>query len=537
MATPGSAGTVMVTGPNGQARQLHVLNAGADMQPQVPQFAAAAVPNDDRDVQLRQIRQRIIYISTLMAVYCVIHPLLSWGLDVATLEDALHKVQEVVSVHQYRAPDAALLFIGGIPSIGISIMIGLLVPLCGYLGVKQGQPWLLCCFSSCNALCGCCGCLSVLGGLLMIAFVCSARPGIETFLTHCDPVQCAPGGMEYTDQPHLIDCFAAGMWDDYKSKFGQHMYPVDCPKVFMQCGEDIANGMRAPVPTLSASSRSPESIDALDELLPDRPGAGREHYRQPLVPHQELYNKDSVQPSWQGSSHRQPSWRDSLRRLGIGQPSWQDGSQGFFDRPSRQRGGFNFGGLASPNERAKPAAAVPLQVQNRPQEMLRNRRSGLPEQHGRAMVPQEPSDPFTECRVANETVTKFHVANVLLPEILPKLVLVMCLKIFLMLPVVVLGCLGFWWGKDLYGRAQGYAQISYPPQVQLQPVLGLTQPPRATDSTMAQPLMQMPMIPQSPTHGTYGTVQPQPYIVQATAVPVMQAQAQPLTSTATDQQE
>jgi len=95
-----------------------------------------------------------------------------------------------------------------------------------------------------------------------------------------------------------------------------------------------------------------------------------------------------------------------------------------------------------------------------------------------------PKDPTKDCR-PNEGVEKFHQARRLAPELLPKFVVFLLVRVVLTVPVMVLGLLGFCWGKDMWTRlGQGYSYVT------AQPALGYSTAPPSNEVQLTQHLMQ-----------------------------------------------
>lgn len=74
-----------------------------------------------------------------------------------------------------------------------SLCLGLLVPLCGYMGAKNNNQQLMCLFCGCNGLGACCACAGL--GLMLVGFF--ALQAINTQHVDCadpglqlDPTQC-----------------------------------------------------------------------------------------------------------------------------------------------------------------------------------------------------------------------------------------------------------------------------------------------------------------------------------------------------------
>jgi hypothetical protein len=88
-----------------------------------------------------------------------------------------------------------------------------------------------------------------------------------------------------------------------------------------------------------------------------------------------------------------------------------------------------------------------------------------------------PADPLKECYPA-KSVKRFHQFRKLVPVLLPQIQFIICVRVFLMIPLFILGCLGFCWGKDLFAHLNagynpvGTTRANARPQVAMQPTLG-----------------------------------------------------------------
>eukprot|EP00421_Protoceratium_reticulatum_P027330 CAMPEP_0168469936 /NCGR_PEP_ID=MMETSP0228-20121227/58473_1 /TAXON_ID=133427 /ORGANISM="Protoceratium reticulatum, Strain CCCM 535 (=CCMP 1889)" /LENGTH=277 /DNA_ID=CAMNT_0008485729 /DNA_START=35 /DNA_END=865 /DNA_ORIENTATION=+ len=245
--------------PGQQARELHVLRAPPQWAP--PQVALQQPLSPEAGHEDSTARKRVVCISLLIAAYVVIGAVLQWAFNLAALEDAIEKVREVTHM-QHGGPNIAAMMLNSIPQVGMCITIGLLVPLCGYLGVRQNHQGLMGCFCSCNALHCCCG-LASLFCLLAVIFGCTAAaPQIEELLERCDPIQCAPKGWNHTSNEKIIDCLAAGTWKDYEPHFQHaHKFPHFCPKVFLVCGGERYQVEPADAPLPPAPAPRARSFD------------------------------------------------------------------------------------------------------------------------------------------------------------------------------------------------------------------------------------------------------------------------------------
>lgn len=224
-------------------------------------------------------------------------------------------------------------------------------------------------------------------------------PSLEVWMERCDPMHCAPQGLNMTEKSHVVDCLAAGYWEDYKPRFTNHghWYPHDCPKVFLSC-----------------KSWGPEDHEV------------------------EPWNKHEIRsPKFRGGRGgwnpelplRRLAWKQELRREAL----------------ARQR-----------SERHGPHHDV------RPM----------------------PKDPTNDCW-PNEGLEKFHEARKLAPELLPKFIVFLFVRVALTVPVLVIGLLGFCWGKDMWTRlGQGYSHVT------VQPALGYSTAPPPNEVQLTQHLMQ-----------------------------------------------
>lgn len=232
----------MTLQPTGQARQLFAAQppAAAGRQPLVQPlapagFAPAAQPPLDAGYEDREARRRVVCISLAIAVYVVLGTFLQYYFDIAALQDAMDKIRAVTKMPG-RHVDIFSLMLRTSAQVGWSIAVGLLVPLCGYLGVKQNNTGLMGCFSCCNALHCCCGVFSMATLATVLFGTSVAAPGILEYLDGCDPMFCAPRGLNHTATNHVVDCLAASTWEDYEPRFhGTPRLPPTCPKFFLDC--------------------------------------------------------------------------------------------------------------------------------------------------------------------------------------------------------------------------------------------------------------------------------------------------------------
>lgn len=411
--------------PGVQAREVQVMlqpAGGSTMSvlPQMPGMAPAALPTVDLEAaQDQRIRRRVVCISAIISVYVVINAVLSYVFDAATIQDAFEQIREVT--HTKVGPTLTRWLVNAIPSIGTSITIGLLVPLCGYLGVKQNQVSLVGCFCGCNFLHCCCGMLSVVGMSFFMLGVQTMAPGIERHMETCDPMQCVPPHKEnQTNEVIITDCLAAGTWEDYRPHFG-NAYPMGCPKIYLRCGHER------------------QEQEAEDASWYDSPESTR-------------VNADNQ--------------FDDMDPPSVGAPT------GPLDRYRRLRGAVAKSSLVRRLRFAWAARGDAARHANQhfsPWSKASTYHDGSREY--RVGPPPRPHNVLAECAPAYISMRRFHQVRILIPKLLPQLSLFIFVRIVLSLPIIALGCFGFWWGKDLWHRLhQGYTQVSSRPhQVSLQP--------------------------------------------------------------------
>jgi len=431
-----------------QMLSIHPGQQARELQPSLPVPLAATPPLETQSESDRRMRCRVVWISCLIAVYVIVNALLRCMFDLAAVEDMLAKVREVT--HFDGGPTAMSMVFQTAPSVISSIGIGLLVPLCGYLGVKQNQKWLMCAFCGCNAFYCCTAILGMIGLGCFLVMIQAMAPSVELFLERCDPMQCQHN-MLYkgggNTSAHMVDCLASGVWKDYKTHFDDTMrFPRNCPPMFLKC--DNFN---------------------LQKNLQNMYG-------------DEAEESEMVAPRTESE-------------MGHDAPVAMGDYGGFLSNevPSSTRGYASESGLHDSLRRLSSTFSKQHEKNEQWKQMLHG--------EGSAFVPPPmPKDPINECSPA-KTVTQFHEVRILVPELLPKLKLFMLVKALLLIPVFIFGCLGFCWGKDLWSRlSDGYNPVDSQtrPQVMLQPALGQSGAPGSTQMQMAQPLMlNMPPTPQA----------------------------------------
>lgn len=423
-------------------------------------------------MQLRYVRQKVLCVSIIMGAYVVIHPIVEYTFDVAELVEALNEVRRVVPFGG-SMPSAAAMLMSYVPSILMGAFIGLLVPLCGYLGVKRNNSPLLCLFCGCNALGGCCSILTIVGLGLMMLWLQASSPHVQAFLDTCDPAQCVTGpGMELRGPnpeatvPHdqAVDCLATAAWNNYSPTFPKQFHlPQKCPTSFLKC-------------------KPP-----------------------PEVPHYLIAEDGSVLATPDGE--RVPPYAAPAPSVPTRGLFGLDGGERHFAR----MGGSHFEGRhweARHNHEAPPKYGHRDGMRDEEDDFHKE------DAFNKGRVPAA-MNPIRDCEPVMKRIATVHHVFELVPVILPKLMVVILVKLALTLPVACLGCLGFCWGKDLHSRMhQGYSHFAYPPQTQLQVFQhwGVAQPVTAVDPAMGQPLM------------LHAPPPPQAYLAPPAGEPVAHAQ-------------
>jgi len=348
------------------------------------------------ETQFLKVRRQVFYLAIGLGVLVALEQVVKYVFDFAELESAIQQIKSVSKQHHTHHkyfPDPGSLLINGIPHVLCSIGVGLLVPLCGYLGAKHSNPNLMCCFCSGNMICAGLAGFSMVMYVVILFIVNTAAPQMEAWLQQCDPFICtAPARAKFTTN-ETVDCLIA-------STEGYHrLYPS--------------------VPHLPAHCPGPEFLDCTHA------------------------NKETLQfARWQ-------NFCTSMLSEGECVQAWHDVERHPDEMciwsedacvPSRKDIlGISAGGV----EPGRPLASTRMD--------------------GGVAEPPLPKDPTASCVVSTKDVMSFHGAVELVPRLVPKLVAVLTLRLFLAVPVLVLSCLGFQWGRELYDRlSSGYAHVMVP---------------------------------------------------------------------------
>lgn len=512
-----------------QGQQARELQAFA-MPSSLPAQPVAAGPQSEAQIDHgRQMRWRVVCISAVLAVYLVINALLQYIFDMAAMTDVLEKVREVT--HMRGGPSATGFLLHGIPSAFMGIMMSLLVPLCGYLGVRQSQKCLLCCFCGCNAFQCCTGIISMVMIIFLTMTIKAATPQVELFLEKCDPMQCQPDILLWENGTHhkgllplltsdkqTLDCLATGEWKEYKPRYSGPHLPSDCPPIFLQCDNQPNHGEvdhEAADEYWDRFSRQKEESETehgssqqqrINQLVfgeSQAPQQQRETVSAYSVgaplPVSSQYGPVPVSTTWRCDPSGHCGSFPVAPRIPPTAPSPPTASRspagGFedADAPVRAVGMGDYGAFLSselPHHESRRLRFAFGKAHHQGKSFFQSHKSPF-------IGPPMPKDPLTECHVAATAMKRFHEIRLLAPQILPQLEIFLLLRVLLHLPLVALGCLGFCWGKELWERVdEGYTPVGSSHQAQalimLNPALGISATVPTAESSqmaMAQPLM------------------------------------------------
>jgi len=133
-----------------------------------------------------------------------------------------------------------------------------------------------------------------------------------------------------------------------------------------------------------------------------------------------------------------------------------------------------------------------------------------------------PANPLEECIPNKKTIRGFHAAKLLIPKIMPKFDIMLVYGLLMEFVMMLLSCLAFCWGKDLYYRVQqGYQSIGGAP--------ALGSNAAVSEEMMAQPLMM------NEEHSLQPAVSMHPVMlrpVTASSLPMLQPVVAPLAAAA-----
>lgn len=447
-----------------EGREIRLLNNEIGAQAQLPPNVVITEAVSAEEASKGEMKRRVLFLPVILAVYVVVNALVQYVFDAAAIESALEQISMVTDVK--GAPSLAKLLLRTIPTLAFTIFLGLLVPLCGYLGAKQNSQGLVGCFCGCNFIHCSCSICALIGSIIVLFMLSAAEPGIEAYLERCDPTLCTQWPDSFSKdvkRQRTVDCFAAGIWpDQYHQVFEGPSYPVICPKVMLKCSDSNP----APPPT----------------------------YQPWLRGHHGHHNRGAPHDGWGGDV--EPPFAEPFGALATTsfEPTFLP-SAGFPD----------ILGLADPEEAVEPEsreAAVPMEMpakgpfwrrleMSHPREW--KKKWDLPRMDDDDMADMGdimkeapmPPDPLATCEPDYKGIKLLHQAGILVPNLVPKLVMLMAVKCLLLVPVILFGCLGFWWGRELWSKlGQGYGHLP-----------DATLPPSVMSAEMAMPQVVQPAQP------------------------------------------
>lgn len=428
-----------------EGREVRLLNHEMGAQVTLPQTVVMA----DAEAATRgEMKRRVLFLSIILAVYVVVNAMVQYVFDAAALETALEQISKVTDIR--RVPSMAKLLLGAIPSLAFTIFLGLLVPLCGYLGAKQNNQGLVGCFCGCNFVHCCCSISVLIGSVIVLAMLSAATPGIETYLEKCDPEMCTKWPEHFSEEvkrQRTVDCLAAGTWpDQYHKVFDGPAYPPICPKIFLKCSldADVQHGHGGFLRGRNGGLRVKPMFSPFETTT----------FYPAFLPRADLEDPDAMLEDdlvAEVDSSLRPAKGPFFRRLQMMHPrEWKK----HWDLPQ-------FDGMEDDQMTAMDDIM---------------------------QIPPMPSDPLETCTPDYKGLKVLHQAGVLIPDLVPKVVMLMAVKCLLLIPVILFGCLGFLWGRELWSKlGQGYGHLDGPNAL----------PPRVMNAEMA-PLGQVQVQPQYP---------------------------------------
>jgi len=417
-----------------------------------PTAPASTLLEDDPEIQDQlRIKRRVFCVSGMIAIYVVCSYVSNWAIDGVATVTALSEINQVAHSSE-EAPDITEWLLQSLPSMSMNMMCGMLVPLCGFIGAKRNQQCLLGCFCGCSALSCICSLIFAMILLVTTCAVSLSEPGLEQLLEKCDPSVCAPLGFNITPQDQVVDCFASGAWEQYKPKYsdGPH-FDATCPKVFLKCGPD--------------GNEEPGSMSERNLHFPGLP-----EHPQPVTIGMRPVASSSIQRPAASSSVDLGGFTDSEPAGGGGGTD----AQKWHWKSSRIHAGLRRLAFV-PRRPLEGGSALDSSGAGGAGNHVREHRLKLLSGPGemRQTAVTMPENPLSECTTATKSIEFFQSAKVLLPDLAPKLVVYLLVKLVVLLPGICLGCFGCCWGKDLFWRLRsGYRQLDQP-QVYLQPSLGM----------------------------------------------------------------
>lgn len=439
----------LTTGSQGDARVVFAQVAPGSRLP--------SGTDTDQEI-LRQMKRKVAYLAIALASAVVFQQFIVYMFNIAETEAAITEIKEELpkDLDTTWLPNLCGIIVGSFPKMVFSVLLSLSVPLCGYLGVKQSSPTFMRCFCCCNFFGSCMTILSMVVCCMMLMFVNGAEPELLHWFQECDPAMCmtGPAGVPYS-RNQTIDCLAAPA-PGYTPKYeGVLHLPQMCPPLFLTCKVDPEWQRLCSSHFDQYGCRSVPNDKCV--WMEIREGA--------CVP-----NDGSAIVNEVVDAAFTKSDTDFERRLSASTRDFmaQDGSRAY---------GSSGYGRSSVYQRPARSPWGTHKAEHNPLEL--------------------PKDPQAKCEVDNKRVETFEAIKKLIPKLSPMLVAVIMVRLVLAVPVTILGCFGFIWGKDLYDKLNaGYASIAAPAYV-------------------GQPMFVQPQQQHIPGHGA-----PAPYAVMVQPMPV-----------------
>jgi len=417
------------------------------------------------EAALGRARRRVLWLSVLLAAYATVSTLAQSGLNAAEISGALNEVNEA------GAPNVGVvgLFTSSAPSAAMTILIVLLVALCGCCGAQQEQRQCVGCFCGCNALCGCCSCLNVAAMLVALLLLSSLGPRVEEFFDRCDPQICNQTEGKQLDSSNttcLTDCLAGGAWPDYVRRCNGPAFPKTCPKAFLTCSDPGMESYEGEWKRrLSDARRFEPRVHASHERHDaSRSEVASKHTRVPRKPPPRLSDAHGPEPQGRAPSLHAVSSskvastnafppRGTLSRLSDAHSS--EPRVQVFHKPSAvsssevaSTNGFLPRGRLSDARRFEPFEPR-FHVSGRPHAVSTSELTSN-DAHSPWEPPPRPADPLRSCSPNERVIKKFHRVLEVIPDLLPRVQMMVGLEAIFGVVYTILMCLGAKWGRDLH---------------------------------------------------------------------------------------
>lgn len=424
----------------GGAREM-MVHPASYMVPQVPHFFEREPSNLEEqahisaDVKLRRLEKLSLYIAGWVAISSIVQ----YFIEIVVMDEVMTLWWQALRMH---GPDVLMIAIGELPSFGVALMMALLMPLCGYLGAQRGHAPLVGAFGACSFLSCCCGGLLIVVIFITVVGAHAVAPHAEAWMVQCDPIICMPQ-MTHTAPNHVVDCLAAGLWQDaYKRRFpSEPKYHVDCPAtVWLQChhGEN-ETGVRSDERRLKWRPTKDETETeiacftmALHNLhKPTNPADDAEFK---FMHHNLMREMKHLKYRLYGdSAHEEPNQKKPTKEacLAIEMAKVKGRMKQLAHTHSSFRSHFPM--LNPPKHAHKHMRLDEMET--------------------------PPKDVLGSCHAPHDAMVKFHAATEVVPEMMPKIIILLLLKAALTIPTVALGLVGMIWGKDAFDitwRARSY---------------------------------------------------------------------------------